>query len=149
MWPKLYWKLARLMLCFRCNLKVGGGMTTAPCYPRIAFLLIVPLLLATTLAAQQDEKQGALSLTVDPARITLNAGQTQRFLAHIEGAPAGTVIRWAITDRKTDGSSISQDGVFTARRLGLYHVVAFATIDESTVLKTAVAKVTVLGQLEF
>jgi hypothetical protein len=124
-------------------------MTKALCYPRIAFLLIVPLLLATTLTAQQIDKQVDVSLTVEPARMTLNAGQTQRFSAHIEGAPTGTVIRWAVPDEQRDVSSISQDGVFTARIVGVYRVIAFATIGQSTVLKTAVAKVTVLGQLEF
>jgi hypothetical protein len=90
-----------------------------------------------------------VSLTVDPARITLIAGQTQRFSAHIEGAATGTVIRWAVPDEQRDVSSISQDGVFTARIVGVYRVIALATIGQSTVLKTAVAKVTVLGQLEF
>lgn len=124
-------------------------MTTAPCYPRIAFLLIVPLLLGITLSAQQNEKQGPVSLTVDPVRITLNAGQTQRFSAHTEGAPTGTAIIWAVPDTERDVSSISQDGVFTARIVGVYRVIAIATIGQNTVLKIAVAKVTVLGQSEF
>jgi hypothetical protein len=53
---------------------------------------------ATILAAQQGEKQ-EVSLVVQPAHITLNAGQTQQFSAHIEGAPAATVIAWAVPDR--------------------------------------------------
>ena len=124
-------------------------MTTGPYFARIAFVLIVPLWFATTLSAQPNEKQRAVSLTVDPARISLNAGDTQKFSAHIEGAPAGAVIRWAVPDGQRDVSSISQDGVFTARIVGVYRVIAFATIGQSTVLKTAVAKVTVLGQSEF
>ena len=80
--------------------------------------------------------------------MTLNAGETQRFSAHIEGAPPGTVIVWAVPDRETGVSSIGQDGVFTARIVGVCHVMAFATVGGSTVLKTAVAKVTVLGKLE-
>ena len=123
-------------------------MTTTPCYPRTAFILIVSLF-AATLTAQQADKQAALSLTIDPVRITLPPGQTQRFSAHIEGAPTGTVIRWAVPDTERDVSSISQDGVFTARILGVYHVMAVATFGESTVLKVRVAKVTVLGRIEF
>jgi hypothetical protein len=132
----------------RC-FKVGRGMTPSSCYLRIAFLLVVPLSLAATLAAQQSEKQGAVSLTLEPARITINAGQTQKILAHVKGAPTATVIRWAVPDRERDVSSISQDGVFTARIVGVYHVMAIAIVGESTVLKTGVAKVTVLGRSEF
>jgi hypothetical protein len=74
-------------------------MITAPCYRRIAFLfLIVPLFLAAALPAQQNEKQ-EMSLTIDPIRMTLNAGQTQKFSAHLDGAPASTVIIWTIPDR--------------------------------------------------
>jgi hypothetical protein len=86
-------------------------MTTAPCYRRIAFLFfIVPLFLATTLPAQQNERQ-EVSLTIDPIRATLNAGQAQKFSAHLEGAPASTRILWIVPDREKDVSSISQDGV--------------------------------------
>ena len=146
---QIHWKLARADVILERSLKVGGGMTTAPCYPRIAFLLIVPLLLGITFSAQQNEKQGPVSLTVDPARITLNSGQTQRFSAYIEGAPTGTAIRWAVPYSERDVSGISQGGVFTARIVGVYRAIAFATIGQSTVLKIAVAKVTVLGQSEF
>ena len=120
-------------------------MTTRPCYPRIALLhLIVPLFLAIPLAAQPDDKQGAVSLTVEPARITLSAGQTQRFSAEVKGAPAATVIIWAVREQ---GGNISQDGVFTARIVGIYHVIAIATSGSIT-LKHAVAKVTVVAQYD-
>lgn len=121
----------------------------ARCYPRRVLLWIFPLLVATIFIAQQapSEKQNNVSLTVYPPRIALNPGQTQKFSAHIEGAPTGTVIRWTITDGNRAGSRISQDGVFTAGKLGVYRVVAFATIGKGTVLKTAVAKVTVLRRL--
>jgi hypothetical protein len=117
--------------------------------PRMVSLgVIVPLLLAATaLNAQQNEKQGAVSLTIEPARITLTAGQTQRFSAHIKGAPTGTVIIWAVPDSERDVSSVSQDGLFAARIVGIYHVVAIATID-GTALKHAVAKVTVVAQYD-
>jgi len=121
-------------------------MTAAPCYRRIAFLFfIVPLFLAVPLSAQQDEKQ-EVSLTINPIRATLNAGQTQKFSVHLEGAPASTKILWISFGREKDGS-VSQDGVFTARAIGIYHVYAIATNDGAT-LTHAVAKVIVLGQLE-
>lgn len=117
--------------------------------PRIACLwLIVPVLLGTTArAAQPNEKQGTVSLSIDPARITLNAGQTQKFSAHIKGAPPATVIMWAVPDRERDVSSVSQDGLFTARIVGIYHVYAIANI-HGTGLKHAVAKVTVRAQYD-
>jgi Bacterial Ig-like domain (group 2) len=124
-------------------------MTTTPSSPRMALLLIVPLWLATTLTAQQIDRQAGVSLAVVPARVTLNAGQTHKFSVHIEGAPAGAAIVWAVPDSERDISSISQDGVFAARIVGVYHVMAVATTGQGNVLKTAVAKVSVLGQLEF
>jgi len=124
-------------------------MTTAPIYRCITFLLIVSLWVATTLNAQQIDRQAGVSLTVDPARVTLRAGETQRFSAHLEGAPAGAVVVWAVPDTERDVSSISQDGVFTARIVGVYHVFALATAGKSSVLRTAVVKVTVLGSSEF
>jgi hypothetical protein len=117
------------------------------CYPRIASLrLLLPLVLAIPLTAQQSDKQGGVSLTVDPAHLTLNAEQTQRFSAELKGAPAGTVIEWAVWtvgDRRS--GNISQDGVFTARTVGIYRIMAVA-ISDGTVLSTAVAKVTVVAQ---
>jgi hypothetical protein len=53
-------------------------MITAPCYRRIAFLIVL-LSLATTLPAQQDEKQ-EIALTIDPIRMTLNAGKPKNSL---------------------------------------------------------------------
>ena len=120
-------------------------MRTSPRRPRIAYLyLIAPLLMAIPFAAQQDDKQGAMSLTVKPAQITLNTGQTQRFSAEVKGGPAGTEINWAVRER---GGNISQDGVFTARLVGIYHVSALATRD-GIVLRAADAKVTVVAQYD-
>lgn len=117
--------------------------------PRRTFFLLVVLLLlcfaTTLLAAQQSEKQ-EVSLTIEPAHITLNAGQTQKFSARLVGAPTSTVVTWAVPDREKDGS-VSQDGLFTAKVVGIYQVVAVAT-NNHTVLKTAVAKVTVVAQYD-
>ena len=57
-------------------------MTTTPSSPGMALLLIVPLWLATTLTAQQIDRQAGVSLAVVPARVTLNAGQTKVLRAH-------------------------------------------------------------------
>jgi len=123
-------------------------MSTGSYVARIAFVLMVPLWFATNLNAQRIDRQAGVSLTVEPARITLNAGESQKFSAHLEGAPAGAVIIWAVPDGERDVSSVTQDGVFIARIVGVYHVLALATI-ESRVLKTSVVKVTVLGKSEF
>jgi flagellar biosynthesis GTPase FlhF len=56
---------------------------------------------------------------------------------------------WAVPDKDRDVSSISQVGVFTARGAGIYHVFVLATTGKSSVLKTVVANVTVLGSSEF
>jgi Bacterial Ig-like domain (group 2) len=122
-------------------------MTTDLCYPRIAFLrLLLPLFLAIPLTAQYGDRQRTVSLTVGPDHITLHAGQTQRFSAELKGAPAGTVIEWAVwTVSNRRPGNISQDGVFTARAVGIYRIIAVA-ISNSTVLSTGVAKVTVVAQ---
>jgi len=125
------------------------GMTTAPSYRSITFLLIVPLWFVTTVTAQQIDIRAGVLLTVDPARVTLKAGEAQKFSAHLEGAPAGAVIVWAVPDKDRDVSSISQAGVFTARVAGIYHVFVLATTGKSSVLRTVVANVTVLGSAEF
>jgi Bacterial Ig-like domain (group 2) len=126
-------------------------MYPTPRFLQFASLLIIFLLLAPALAAQQpeSEKKAEVSLAVEPSRITLNAGQTQKFSAHFESAPTGTVVRWVIADEKKAGSSITQDGVFTAGTVGIYHVVAVAMNGEGTVLTSSVAKVTVFGRSEF
>jgi hypothetical protein len=111
-------------------------------------LLLFLLLAAAALRAQDSDQPGQVSLTIYPVHVALNPAQTQRFSARVDGAPAGTVIRWTITGSAA-GGSISQDGVFTARTLGIYHVVAFVPIGQSTVAKTAAATVTVLRPLDF
>ena len=115
--------------------------------PRIACLwLIIPVLLAaTTLAAQQNGKHGGVSLTIDLAPVTLNVGQTQTFSTELTGAPAATMIAWVV--REKQGGNISQEGVFTPKAVGIYHIVAFAIAD-GTVLTHAVARVAVQAQYD-
>jgi uncharacterized protein YjdB len=118
--------------------------------PRRTFFPLVVLLLlcfaAPILAAQQGEKQ-EVSLTIEPAHITLNAGETQKFSARLVGAPASTVVAWAVPYSERDVSTVSQDGRFTAKVVGIYRVFAVAT-SNNKVLKTAVAKVTVVAQYD-
>ncbi len=56
---------------------------------------------------------------------------------------------WAVLDKDRDVSSISQAGVFIARVAGIYDVFALATTGKSSVLKTVVTNVTMLGSSEF
>ena len=85
-----------------------------------------------------------MSLTIDPDHLTLNVGQTQRFSAEVKGAPTATVIGWAVEE---SGGNISQDGIFTAKIVGIYHIVAFAIRGNKT-LRCGVAKVTVVTQYD-
>lgn len=61
---------------------------------------------------------------------------------------------WEVLDRtrgvstKSRDSSMSQDGLFTARIVGIYRIYAVAIIN-GTATESAGAIVTVLGQLEF
>jgi Bacterial Ig-like domain (group 2) len=106
-------------------------------------LLIVPLLLAVPSAAQTDNR-GTLSLAVDPPHLTLSVGQEQRFSAQMKGAPASAAIVWAVREH---GASVSQDGIFTARVVGIYHVIALV-VGHGTIFRSAVAKVTVVAQYD-
>jgi hypothetical protein len=106
--------------------------------PRRTFFPVVVLLLPCFVApifAQQGEKQ-EVSLTIEPAHITLNAGETQQFCTRLVGAPASTVVAWAVPYNERDISSVSQDGLFTAKVVGIYRVFAVAT-SNNRVLKTA------------
>jgi hypothetical protein len=113
-------------------------------FPLVVFLLLC--FAAPILAAQQGEKQ-EVSLTIEPAHITLNAGETQKFSARLVGAPASTVVAWAVPYSERDVSTVSQDGLFRAKVVGIYRVFAVAT-SNNIVLKTAVAKVTVVAQYD-
>jgi hypothetical protein len=114
--------------------------------PRRACLwLIVPLLFAISLASQQDANTGAVSVSVDPAHVTLNTGQTQRFSADVKGVPAGTEIIWAMMEKH--GASISQDGVFRANTMGIYHIMALV-ISDGNLVRSRFVRVTALAQYD-
>ena len=106
--------------------------------------LIVVLLLAIPVAATQSGSQRALSLAIDPPRLTLNVGQEQKFSIEVTGAPAATKIQWLVREH---GASVTQNGVFTARSVGIYHVVALAIID-GHIVKSATTKVIVDAQYD-
>ncbi len=113
--------------------------------PRAACLrLIVVLLLAIPVAATQSDSQRTLSLAIDPPRLTLNVGQEQTFSVEVTGAPTATKIGWLV---KEHGASVTQNGVFTAQIVGIYHVVALAIID-GHIVKSAATKVTVDAQYD-
>jgi hypothetical protein len=59
--------------------------------------------------------------------------------------PAAAAVVWLAKEKQ--GASITHDGVFTATKPGVYHIVAIATVD-GTVLKHATAKITVLQQYD-
>jgi len=108
--------------------------------PRIVcLLLIVPLLLAISVTAQDN--RGTISLVLDPSHTTLNVGQEQRFSAQMKGAPASAAIVWAVREH---GASVSQAGIFTARVVGIYHLIALVVAD-GTLLRSAVARITVVA----
>jgi uncharacterized protein YjdB len=114
--------------------------------PRTAcFRLMVVLLLAIPVAATQSDNQRTTSLAIDPPRLTLNVGQEQKFSVEVTGTPTATKIQWLV--REHDGASVTQNGVFTARTVGVYHVVALA-ITDGHIVKSATTKVTVDAQYD-
>jgi len=101
--------------------------------------------LAIHLVGQQREHPSAVSLRVDPAYLELRVGRAHKFSAEAQGLPAAATVVWLLKEKR--GASITDDGVFTATKPGVYHVVAIATV-AGTVLKHATAKITVLQQYD-
>ena len=122
-------------------------MIEGACFWGTAGHLLV-LLAAAVLGAQDRDRSDQVSLTIYPARVALNPGQTQSFSARVEGSPAPNLVHWTITGSPS-GGSITQDGIFTARTLGVYHVVAFVLVGHGPMARTAVAAVTVMRALDF
>jgi hypothetical protein len=107
--------------------------------------VVVICLLAISLAGQQLENPSAVSLRVDPAHLELRVGRAHKFSAEAQGLPAAATVVWLLKEKR--GASITPDGVFTATKPGVYHIVAIATV-AGTVLKHATAKITVLQQYD-
>jgi hypothetical protein len=108
------------------------------------FRLMVVLLLAIPVAATQSDGQRTMSLAIDPPRLTLNVGQEQKFSVEVTGDPTAAKIQWLVREH---GASVTQNGVFTARIVGIYHVVALAIVD-GNIIKSAATKVTVDAQYD-
>ena len=117
-------------------------MSTARFHPRLSLCLLFTALL---ISASLSQEQATISIMIDPPQTTLHVGETQSFMALVNGAvKAG--IQWAV--QEADGGSITKEGVYTAPKdIGIYHVIAMATIDGAT-LTRAVAKVTVVMQYD-
>ena len=101
--------------------------------------------LAINLMGQQRENPSAVSLRVDPAYLELRVGRAHKFSAEAQGLPAAATVVWLLKEKR--GANMTHDGVFTATKPGVYHVVAIATVN-GTVLKHATAKITVLQQYD-
>jgi len=113
-------------------------MSTARFHLRFSLCLLFAALL---ISASAGQGQASISLKIDPPETTLHVGQTQSFMAIVEGA-VNAGIQWAV--READGGSITKEGVYTApKEIGIYHVIAIASSDGAA-LAQAVAKVTVV-----
>jgi hypothetical protein len=117
-------------------------MSTARFQPRLSLWLLFTALL---ISASPDQGQATISIMINPPEATVHIGETQSFLALVNGT-VNTGIQWAV--QEADGGSITKEGIYTAPRdIGIYHVIAMATIDGAT-LARAVAKVTVVMQYD-
>jgi hypothetical protein len=117
-------------------------MSTTRFHPRLSLCLLFATLLIT---GSSGQGQATISIMVDPPEATVHIGETQSFMAIVNGA-VNAGIQWAV--QEADGGTISNEGVYTAPKdIGIYHVIALATIDGVT-LARAVAKVTVVMQYD-
>ena len=117
-------------------------MSTARFHPRLSLCL---LFTAWLISASPGQGKATISIMIDPPEATVHIGETQSFMALVNGA-VNAGIEWAV--QEADGGSITKEGVYTAPKdIGIYHVIAMATIDGAT-LAQAVAKVTVVMQYD-
>ena len=117
-------------------------MSTARFHPRLSLCLLFAALL---ISASPSQGQAPISVMIDPPEATVHIGETQSFMALVNGA-VNAGIDWAV--READGGSITKEGVYTTPKdIGIYHVIAMATIDGAT-LARAVAKVTAVMQYD-
>jgi len=118
-------------------------MSTARLHP--AGLSLYLLFAALLISASRGQEQSPISIMIDPPEATVHIGETQSFMALVNGA-VNAGIEWAV--QEADGGSITREGVYTAPKgIGIYRVIAMATIDGAT-LARAVAKVTVVMQYD-
>ena len=109
-------------------------MSTARFHPRLSLCLLFAALLGSTSSGQG---QATISIMIDPPEATVHIGETQSCMALVNGA-VNAGIQWAV--QEADGGSITKEGVYTAPKgIGIYHVIAVATIDGAT-LAQAVAR---------
>src|SRR2546428_13895017 len=102
-------------------------MSTARFHPRLSLCLLFAALL---ISASAGQGQATISIMIDPPQTTLHVGETQSFMALVNGAvQAG--IQWAV--QEAGGGSITKEGVYTApQEIGIYHVIAMATMDRDS-----------------
>lgn len=98
---------------------------------------------------QEDVAEGdpstspSISITLEPATVTLHTEESQLFSAIVRGTDNNKVT-WRVQERGT-GGNITPDGLYTASTVsGTFHVVATSQADTS---KTATAVVTVLRSI--
>jgi len=117
-------------------------MSTARFHPPLSLCLLFTALL---ISASPGQGQATISIMIDPPEATVHIGETQSFMALVNGAVNAGLERAV---QEADGGSITKEGVYTAPKdIGIYHVIVMATIDGAT-LARAVAKVTVVMQYD-
>jgi hypothetical protein len=117
-------------------------VSTARFQPRLSLWVLFTVLLVSSSPGQG---QATISIMIDPPKATVRIGETQSFMALVNGT-VNAGIQWAV--QEAEGGSITKEGVYTAPKdIGIYHVIAMATIDGAT-LARAVAKVTVVMQYD-
>jgi hypothetical protein len=90
--------------------------------------------------AHLEPKLTPITVTVNPPKATLFAGETQVFVATVAGGGDKTVT-WSVDEE--DGGTVTNQGLYTAPKVqGVYHVAAASTSDPQ---KRAMATVTVLA----
>jgi len=83
-------------------------MSTARSYPRLSLCLVFTALL---ISASPGQGQATISIMIDPPEATVHIGETQSFMALVNGT-VNAGIQWTV--QEANGGSISNEGVYTA-----------------------------------
>jgi len=95
------------------------------------------MILLTACAGSDAKVNASVSVTVEPAVVTLTSGASQSFAATVKGS-SNTTVRWSIEEGAA-GGAISASGLYVAPAdAGTYHVVATSEAGASATATVAV-----------
>jgi uncharacterized protein YjdB len=105
----------------------------------VAVCFVVTVLACVLLGQADVQRLAKVTVTINPTKVTLFAGETQTFVATVVGID-DKAVNWSVEEQ--DGGAVTDLGRYTAPKLqGVYHITATS---RGRPAAKAVATVTVL-----